>query len=107
MWIFGICGPAGHVTNSTPTFTHHSNPRRMFCEVLSFLHVFVAQAQSSFSWDWGPSFPGAALWKGVRLEAFDLLRLVHLAALPLYGTPPPVRLVVFVTKAFIQNMNVI
>ncbi|XP_037098092.1 beta-mannosidase [Syngnathus acus] len=48
-------------------------------------HVnFIRKAQSSFSWDWGPSFPGAGLWKGVRLEAFDLLRLVHLAALPLY-----------------------
>ncbi|XP_061651475.1 beta-mannosidase [Phyllopteryx taeniolatus] len=48
-------------------------------------HVnFIRKAQSSFSWDWGPSFPGAGLWKGVRLEAFDLLRLVHFAALPLY-----------------------
>ncbi|XP_051941278.1 beta-mannosidase isoform X1 [Hippocampus zosterae] len=48
-------------------------------------HVnFIRKAQSSFSWDWGPSFPGAALWKGVRLEAYDSLRLVHLAALPLY-----------------------
>ncbi|XP_077419388.1 beta-mannosidase [Vanacampus margaritifer] len=48
-------------------------------------HVnFIRKAQSSFSWDWGPSFPGAGLWKGVRLEAFDLLRLVRLAAIPLY-----------------------
>ncbi|XP_061699521.1 beta-mannosidase isoform X2 [Syngnathoides biaculeatus] len=48
-------------------------------------HVnFIRKAQSSFSWDWGPSFPGAGLWKGVRLEAFDLLRLVQFAALPRY-----------------------
>nr|XP_061798611.1 beta-mannosidase-like [Nerophis lumbriciformis] len=48
-------------------------------------HVnFIRKAQSSFSWDWGPSFPGAGLWKGVRLEAFDLLRLDRFATFPLY-----------------------
>ncbi|XP_077587107.1 beta-mannosidase isoform X2 [Stigmatopora nigra] len=48
-------------------------------------HVnFIRKAQSSFSWDWGPSFPGAGLWKGVRLHAFDLVRLDRFATLPLY-----------------------
>uniref|UniRef100_A0A3B4XJL7 Beta-mannosidase n=1 Tax=Seriola lalandi dorsalis TaxID=1841481 RepID=A0A3B4XJL7_SERLL len=37
-------------------------------------HVnFIRKEQSSFSWDWGPSFPTTGLWKGVRLEAFDVL----------------------------------
>ncbi|XP_077477136.1 beta-mannosidase isoform X2 [Stigmatopora argus] len=48
-------------------------------------HVnFIRKAQSSFSWDWGPSFPGAGLWKGVHLDAFDLVRLNRFATLPLY-----------------------
>ncbi|XP_072220835.1 beta-mannosidase [Leuresthes tenuis] len=49
-------------------------------------HVnFIRKEQSSFSWDWGPSFPTMGLWKGVRLEAFDVLQLVQLSSLPLYN----------------------
>ncbi|XP_038135409.1 beta-mannosidase [Cyprinodon tularosa] len=49
-------------------------------------HVnFIRKEQSSFSWDWGPSFPTVGLWKGVRLEAFDILQLIQLSALPLYN----------------------
>uniref|UniRef100_A0A665WM54 Beta-mannosidase n=1 Tax=Echeneis naucrates TaxID=173247 RepID=A0A665WM54_ECHNA len=39
-------------------------------------NMFRRYEQSSFSWDWGPSFPTMGLWKGVRLEAFDILFLV-------------------------------
>ncbi|XP_061843640.1 beta-mannosidase [Nerophis lumbriciformis] len=47
-------------------------------------HVnFIRKEQSSFSWDWGPSFPTMGLWKGVRLEAFDAVRLVRFSAVPL------------------------
>uniref|UniRef100_A0A6Q2XDM2 Beta-mannosidase n=1 Tax=Esox lucius TaxID=8010 RepID=A0A6Q2XDM2_ESOLU len=50
-------------------------------------HVnFIRKAQSSFSWDWGPSFPTLGLWKGVRLEAFNVLRLIHLSAVPVYNS---------------------
>ncbi|XP_042338716.1 beta-mannosidase-like [Plectropomus leopardus] len=50
-------------------------------------HVnFIRKEQSSFSWDWGPSFPSMGLWKDVHLEAFDVLQLVQLSAVPLYGT---------------------
>ncbi|KAM9708937.1 beta-mannosidase [Menidia menidia] len=50
-------------------------------------HVnFIRKMQSSFSWDWGPSFPTIGLWKGVRLEAFDVLQLVQLSSLPLYNS---------------------
>ncbi|KAJ3613145.1 hypothetical protein NHX12_019397 [Muraenolepis orangiensis] len=49
-------------------------------------HVnYIRKEQSSFSWDWGPSFPTAGLWKGVRLEAFDALRLVHVSTVPMYN----------------------
>ncbi|KAG5848420.1 hypothetical protein ANANG_G00098270 [Anguilla anguilla] len=52
-------------------------------------HVnFVRKAQSSFSWDWGPSFPTLGLWGGVRLEAYDSLRLPYLAATPARGGDP-------------------
>ncbi|KAF3845161.1 hypothetical protein F7725_008324 [Dissostichus mawsoni] len=44
-------------------------------------HVnFIRKAQSSFSWDWGPSFPTMGLWRGVCLEAFDVLQLVLLSS---------------------------
>ncbi|KAM9477855.1 beta-mannosidase isoform 2-T2 [Clarias gariepinus] len=40
-------------------------------------HVnFIRKAQSSFSWDWGPSFPTLGIWKGVRLQSFNTLRLL-------------------------------
>lgn len=45
----------------------------------------LVQEQSSFSWDWGPSFPTMGLWKGVRLEAFDILQLIQVSSLPLYS----------------------
>ncbi|XP_070698730.1 beta-mannosidase [Pempheris klunzingeri] len=49
-------------------------------------HVnFIRKEQSSFSWDWGPSFPTMGLWKGVRLEAFDVLQLIQVSAVPLYN----------------------
>nr|XP_046269073.1 beta-mannosidase isoform X2 [Scatophagus argus] len=49
-------------------------------------HVnFIRKEQSSFSWDWGPSFPTMGLWKAVRLEAFDVLQLVHVSYVPLFN----------------------
>uniref|UniRef100_A0A4W6DMM4 beta-mannosidase n=1 Tax=Lates calcarifer TaxID=8187 RepID=A0A4W6DMM4_LATCA len=50
-------------------------------------HVnFIRKEQSSFSWDWGPSFPTMGLWKGVQLEAFDVLQLVQVSSVPLYNS---------------------
>lgn len=49
-------------------------------------HVnFIRKEQRSFSWDWGPSFPTMGLWKGVRLEAFDVLHLIQVSYVPLYN----------------------
>uniref|UniRef100_A0A1A8CE61 Beta-mannosidase n=1 Tax=Nothobranchius kadleci TaxID=1051664 RepID=A0A1A8CE61_NOTKA len=49
-------------------------------------HVnFIRKEQSSFSWDWGPSFPTLGLWKGIRLEAFDILQLIQFSSFPLYN----------------------
>uniref|UniRef100_A0A3Q1J3Y4 Beta-mannosidase n=1 Tax=Anabas testudineus TaxID=64144 RepID=A0A3Q1J3Y4_ANATE len=49
-------------------------------------HVnFIRKEQSSFSWDWGPSFPTMGLWKEVRLEAFDVLHLIQVSSVPLYS----------------------
>ncbi|XP_019953631.2 beta-mannosidase isoform X1 [Paralichthys olivaceus] len=50
-------------------------------------HVnFIRKEQSSFSWDWGPSFPTMGLWKGVHVEAFDVLQLVQVSSVPLYNS---------------------
>ncbi|KAM9356449.1 beta-mannosidase isoform 2-T2 [Pholidichthys leucotaenia] len=47
-------------------------------------HVnFIRKEQSSFSWDWGPSFPTMGLWKGVRLEGHDILQLIRVSSVPL------------------------
>uniref|UniRef100_A0A4W6DKX8 Beta-mannosidase n=1 Tax=Lates calcarifer TaxID=8187 RepID=A0A4W6DKX8_LATCA len=50
------------------------------------LHECITCLQSSFSWDWGPSFPTMGLWKGVQLEAFDVLQLVQVSSVPLYNS---------------------
>ncbi|KAG7334223.1 hypothetical protein KOW79_002630 [Hemibagrus wyckioides] len=50
-------------------------------------HVnFIRKAQSSFSWDWGPSFPTLGIWKGVRLQSFDTLRLLSFITIPKYDS---------------------
>ncbi|XP_067276974.1 beta-mannosidase isoform X2 [Pseudorasbora parva] len=50
-------------------------------------HVnFIRKAQSSFSWDWGPSFPTLGIWKGVRLEVFNTLRVLSLTTVPKYDS---------------------
>ncbi|XP_059478793.1 beta-mannosidase [Neocloeon triangulifer] len=33
----------------------------------------VRKMQASFSWDWGPAFPSAGIWKNVYVEAYDTL----------------------------------
>ncbi|XP_061103135.1 beta-mannosidase isoform X2 [Conger conger] len=43
--------------------------------------------KSSFSWDWGPSFPTLGLWGGVHLEAYDSLRLLYLTTTPARDGP--------------------
>ncbi|XP_066576843.1 beta-mannosidase isoform X2 [Amia ocellicauda] len=46
-------------------------------------HVnFIRKAQSSFSWDWGPSFPTQGIWRDLRVEAYDVCRLVYLSTTP-------------------------
>ncbi|XP_051772539.1 beta-mannosidase isoform X3 [Ctenopharyngodon idella] len=50
-------------------------------------HVnFIRKAQSSFSWDWGPSFPTLGIWKGVRLEVFNTLRVLSFTTVPKYDS---------------------
>ncbi|XP_072563097.1 beta-mannosidase-like isoform X2 [Paramormyrops kingsleyae] len=50
-------------------------------------HVnFIRKAQSSFSWDWGPSFPTQGIWRDVRLESYDILRLLYLSAAPAFDS---------------------
>ncbi|XP_056124977.1 beta-mannosidase isoform X1 [Rhinichthys klamathensis goyatoka] len=50
-------------------------------------HVnFIRKAQSSFSWDWGPSFPTLGIWKGVQLEVFNTLRVLSFTTVPKYDT---------------------
>uniref|UniRef100_A0A673KY75 Beta-mannosidase n=1 Tax=Sinocyclocheilus rhinocerous TaxID=307959 RepID=A0A673KY75_9TELE len=50
-------------------------------------HVnFIRKAQSSFSWDWGPSFPTLGIWKGVRLEVFNTSRVLSYTTSPKYDS---------------------
>ncbi|CAI5784588.1 beta-mannosidase isoform X1 [Podarcis lilfordi] len=48
-------------------------------------HVnFIRKEQCSFSWDWGPSFPTQGIWKDVRIEAYNLCRLLYFLVTPQY-----------------------
>uniref|UniRef100_A0A3B3T911 Beta-mannosidase n=1 Tax=Paramormyrops kingsleyae TaxID=1676925 RepID=A0A3B3T911_9TELE len=49
-------------------------------------NMFRRYAQSSFSWDWGPSFPTQGIWRDVRLESYDILRLLYLSAAPAFDS---------------------
>ncbi|XP_052427782.1 beta-mannosidase [Carassius gibelio] len=50
-------------------------------------HVnFIRKAQSSFSWDWGPSFPTLGIWKGVHLEVFNTSRVLSYTSNPKYDS---------------------
>uniref|UniRef100_A0A914W5M2 Beta-mannosidase n=1 Tax=Plectus sambesii TaxID=2011161 RepID=A0A914W5M2_9BILA len=43
---------------------------------------FIRKAQSSFSWDWGPSFPTVGLWKNVFIEPVDYCFFRRISAVP-------------------------
>ncbi|XP_078731547.1 beta-mannosidase [Lampetra fluviatilis] len=46
-------------------------------------HVnYIRKEQCSFGWDWGPAFATQGIWRSVRLEAYDLARLLDLAVIP-------------------------
>ncbi|XP_040333245.1 beta-mannosidase isoform X3 [Herpailurus yagouaroundi] len=48
-------------------------------------HVnFIRKEQSSFSWDWGPSFPTQGIWKDVRIEAYNVCHLNFFTFSPIY-----------------------
>ncbi|XP_040480989.1 beta-mannosidase isoform X2 [Ursus maritimus] len=48
-------------------------------------HVnFIRKEQSSFSWDWGPSFPTQGIWKDVRIEAYNICHLNYFMFSPVY-----------------------
>ncbi|XP_021536047.1 beta-mannosidase [Neomonachus schauinslandi] len=48
-------------------------------------HVnFIRKEQSSFSWDWGPSFPTQGIWKDVRIEAYNICHLNYFTFSPIY-----------------------
>lgn len=50
-----------------------------------FFPPLKLQEQSSFSWDWGPSFPTQGIWKDVRLEAYNICHLNDFTFSPIYG----------------------
>ncbi|KAM4811426.1 beta-mannosidase [Urocitellus parryii] len=48
-------------------------------------HVnFIRKEQCSFSWDWGPSFPTQGIWKGVKIEAYNICHLYDFTFVPMY-----------------------
>lgn len=52
---------------------------------LSSFFLLKLQEQSSFSWDWGPSFPTQGIWKDVRIEAYNICHLNYFMFSPVYG----------------------
>lgn len=53
-------------------------------------HVnFIRKTQSSFSWDWGPSFPSQGIWKSIGLEAYDEISTIRdVAVATHFGVTP-------------------
>uniref|UniRef100_A0A8C0TJN7 beta-mannosidase n=1 Tax=Canis lupus familiaris TaxID=9615 RepID=A0A8C0TJN7_CANLF len=47
-------------------------------------NMFKRYEQSSFSWDWGPSFPTQGIWKDVRIEAYNICHLNYFTFSPIY-----------------------
>lgn len=46
-------------------------------------HVnFIRKCQSSFSWDWGPSFPSTGIWKSIRIEAYNTVIIRDVSVFP-------------------------
>jgi beta-mannosidase len=38
--------------------------------------VYVRKAQYHFGWDWGPKFVGCGIWKGIKLEGWNGVRIM-------------------------------
>ncbi len=38
-------------------------------------HNFIRKAACHFGWDWGPSLPGAGIWRPIRLEGWNTARI--------------------------------
>lgn len=46
-------------------------------------HVnYIRKMQSSFSWDWGPSFPTQGIWKPLEIVGFDTLLIRDVTVFP-------------------------
>ncbi|GBM74431.1 Beta-mannosidase [Araneus ventricosus] len=46
-------------------------------------HVnYIRKMQSSFSWDWGPSFPTQGIWKPLEIVGFDTLLITDVTVVP-------------------------
>lgn len=37
--------------------------------------VYVRKAQFQFGWDWGPKFAGCGIWKGIKIEGWNGVRI--------------------------------
>ncbi|XP_054169104.1 beta-mannosidase-like [Oppia nitens] len=46
---------------------------------------YIRKMQSSFSWDWGPSFPTQGIWKDIVIEAYDsaIIRDIKVDTIPI------------------------
>ncbi|ESP02846.1 hypothetical protein LOTGIDRAFT_212346 [Lottia gigantea] len=43
---------------------------------------FIRKEQCSFSWDWGPSFPGQGIWRNISIQYFNEAVVRGVSALP-------------------------
>lgn len=45
---------------------------------------FIRKMQCSFSWDWGPAFPGVGIWKPIEIKAWNTFSLSGMKVTPVY-----------------------
>lgn len=50
---------------------------------VSYQHPYnaVRKMAASYGWDWGPDLPGAGIWKPIRIESWDTVRLASVRPL--------------------------
>lgn len=64
-------------------------------------HVnFLRKVQSSFSWDWGPSFPTVGISRSIQLEAFRRFTIVDFSPLVVSKRGIIMHMIIVVNKAY-------
>ncbi|QDP95731.1 glycoside hydrolase family 2 protein [Microlunatus elymi] len=62
---------------AAPSVVAEQAEEQLGARPVSYTHPYnaVRKMASSFGWDWGPDLAGAGIWKPIRIESWDTVRL--------------------------------